>query len=124
MSKYLIFQVRGPEHEHVYKKLVEMLELIYAGAQPQYPACPPPCIVTRYSSKFIEKMPHADNNTRKMDLVIDPIIDVITYHTAYGLSAFLAEIGGSLGLWLGISLVGILEILHVGWKKLKNLSQM
>ena len=67
----------------------------------------------------MEEFPNLDNISI-IEILIDPVIDVITYQTAYGPSDWVAEIGGSLGLWLGLSLVGILEMIHVGWKKLKD----
>ena len=53
--------------------------------------------------------------------MIDPVVDKITYQIAYGPSDWLAEFGGSLGLWLGLSLVGILEMVHFGWGKFRNI---
>ena len=48
----------------------------------------------------------------KINLFFEDIVGVEIIIPAYGITSLLVEIGSSLGLWLGLSVVGILDVIH------------
>ena len=71
--------------------------------------CLPPCTVLSSVAKYVrEQVRHKDNT-----LVISFSEDIETSNEvlAYDFSSLLVEIGGSMGLWLGFSVVGVSDLL-------------
>ena len=62
----------------------------------------------KISSRRITKRTRISDNIIKLDL--DPDVGTIeSYFPAFSLSAFFADLGGSLGLWLGLGAVQLLS---------------
>ena len=62
----------------------------------------------KISSRLISKRTRISDNIIKLDL--DPDVGTIeSYVPAFSLSAFFADLGGSLGLWLGLGAVQLLS---------------
>ena len=62
----------------------------------------------KISSRLISKRTRISDNIIKLDL--DPDVGTIeSYFPVFSLSAFFADLGGSLGLWLGLGAVQLLS---------------
>ena len=105
--------------------------------------CPTPCNLTRYGKEIsMVKIPNRGsarylarkynrNETyiRENFLVLDVFFEALTseameQQAAYGLSALLGDLGGQMGLFIGASILTLLEILdyiyEVSWDRLKR----
>ncbi|XP_044525376.1 acid-sensing ion channel 4 [Gracilinanus agilis] len=106
-------------------------------------ACPMPCNLTRYgkeismvripnrsSARYLaRKYNRNETYIRENFLVLDVFFEALTSESveqraAYGLSALLGDIGGQMGLFIGASVLTLLEILdyiyEVSWDRLKR----
>ena len=60
------------------------------------------------SSRLIEKSKRISSSIIKINL--DPVVETTeSFYPKFSLSAFFADLGGSLGLWLGLGAVQILS---------------
>ena len=84
--------------------------------------CLMPCTQTQINTVFInEKKNVSDTPRSRIDITFSRTVDT-TIHDfpLFSLTAFLSSLGGSLGLWLGLSVLGIIDIL-IGMKgKISN----
>ncbi|XP_028908842.1 acid-sensing ion channel 4 [Ornithorhynchus anatinus] len=106
--------------------------------------CPTPCNLTRYgkeismvripnrgSARYLaRKYNRNETYIRENFLVLDVFFEALTsevleQRAAYSLSALLGDIGGQMGLFIGASILTLLEILdyiyEVAWARLKRL---
>ena len=80
--------------------------------------CTKPCTVIRLNIfKNGEKYLGTRSKVAKLNLVFDDIVVLKTKMLAYGFSDFLIDMGSSLGLWFGLSVFGIrdLVIIVIQW---------
>ncbi|XP_059251461.1 acid-sensing ion channel 4 [Mustela nigripes] len=105
--------------------------------------CPTPCNLTRYgkeismvripnrgSARYLaRKYNRNETYIRENFLVLDVFFEALTseameQRAAYGLSALLGDLGGQMGLFIGASILTLLEILdyiyEVSWDRLKR----
>ncbi|XP_049470766.1 acid-sensing ion channel 4 isoform X1 [Panthera uncia] len=105
--------------------------------------CPTPCNLTRYgkeismvripnrgSARYLaRKYNRNETYIRENFLVLDVFFEALTseameQRVAYGLSALLGDLGGQMGLFIGASILTLLEILdyiyEVSWDRLKR----
>ncbi|XP_057359485.1 acid-sensing ion channel 4 isoform X1 [Manis pentadactyla] len=105
--------------------------------------CPTPCNLTRYgkeismvripnrgSARYLaRKYNRNETYIRENFLVLDIFFEALTseameQRAAYGLSALLGDLGGQMGLFIGASILTLLEILdyiyEVSWDRLKR----
>ncbi|XP_034511139.1 acid-sensing ion channel 4 isoform X2 [Ailuropoda melanoleuca] len=105
--------------------------------------CPTPCNLTRYgkeismvripnrgSARYLaRKYNRNETYIRENFLVLDVFFEALTseameQRAAYGLSALLGDLGGHMGLFIGASILTLLEILdyiyEVSWDRLKR----
>uniref|UniRef100_A0A2I2ZG64 Acid sensing ion channel subunit family member 4 n=1 Tax=Gorilla gorilla gorilla TaxID=9595 RepID=A0A2I2ZG64_GORGO len=114
------------------------------GGGPEGPCfCPTPCNLTRYgkeismvripnrgSARYLaRKYNRNETYIRENFLVLDVFFEALTseameQRAAYGLSALLGDLGGQMGLFIGASILTLLEILdyiyEVSWDRLKR----
>uniref|UniRef100_G3UJN2 Acid sensing ion channel subunit family member 4 n=1 Tax=Loxodonta africana TaxID=9785 RepID=G3UJN2_LOXAF len=108
--------------------------------------CPTPCNLTRYgkeismvripnrgSARYLaRKYNRNETYIRENFLVLDVFFEALTseameQRAAYGLSALLGDLGGQMGLFIGASILTLLEILdyiyeaRVSWDRLKRM---
>ena len=69
-------------------------------------------------SEFLERHSYVKHLIK---LVFDGTADVQTSVLAYDLDALLVEVGSSLGLWLGLSVVGIFDEIVLVLNKIQTL---
>ena len=60
---------------------------------------------------------------KKINLFFENIVNVERIGPAYGTVDLLVEVGSCLGLWLGLSVVGIFDILVLVFFKIKNIKK-
>ncbi|KAF7469949.1 hypothetical protein GHT09_018572 [Marmota monax] len=78
--------------------------------------CPTPCNLTRYGKEIsMVRIPNR-GSARENFLVLDVFFEALTseameQRAAYGLSALLGDLGGQMGLFIGASILTLLEIL-------------
>ena len=82
--------------------------------------CKLPCLMTlsNVKEKFA-KIPFA-HNWQSVDLTFLEDVIYTKKVMSYGLYNFLVDIGGSLGLWLGLSVLGLGNLAIELWMTLKN----
>ena len=73
----------------------------------------------KISSRLISKRTRISDNIIKLDL--DPDVGTIeSYFPEFSISAFFADLGGSLGLWLGLGAVQLLSSVADFLKTMKS----
>ena len=50
-----------------------------------------------------------DGNTRQLRLAFYPEVKVIQHEIAYGMFELVVDVGSSLGLWIGLTFIGIFD---------------
>ena len=109
-----------------YEATVEWLELLafnsFGGKMYQPAACLPQCTFLTATPKQQHIISFTE---REVYLFFKERVDVQTTVLAYDMDSLLVEMGSSLGLWLGLSLVGTYDLLTAFWEKLaKKIQRM
>ena len=95
------------KHEHVVNFLKNVtLNAIGGKIKPNF--CLPPCTILTATS---QQQQVYSSNLRRVALNFDDVVEVQTTVLAYGVDSLLVEVGSSLGLWLGLSVVGVFDLL-------------
>ena len=92
------------------------------GQAHHYDNCRPPCKKLSAHSKYLSTRVSQSSNDR-IYINFDENIKVERIVLAYGLDTFLVEIGSALGLWLGLSVIGVFDVLVTPFIKLQLLLQ-
>ena len=90
-----------------------------AGILADYDSCPPPCTTFSAQGKFMFATTGESPSKVKLAFLEDVPVETIVF--AYGFDALLVEIGSSLGLWLGLSVFGLFDIVVPMLNKARNL---
>ena len=101
---------RLPAHQDVISWLKQTYQYAFTGFNFRSMACRLPCHLLSSHAKYqyAHKRPTAYD---RITLYFEETMQVKTIGPAYGLDSLIVEIGSSLGLWLGISVVGIFDVL-------------
>ena len=93
--------------EHNFVLLDKQIKISKLGNM--FAACLRPCRELKLYSKLLsqEKM----NMIGQVYLTFDKTVTVIRYVEAYGLFELVVEVGSSLGLWIGLSSLGVFDLL-------------
>ena len=85
------------------------LEFVVVGTRMS--DCPDPCTSTRIKTVFLdEKMYDREGVSSRIDITFSDNVDTyINDFPKFHFSSFLAEIGGAIGLWLGLGVIQIME---------------
>ena len=86
-------------------------------------SCTLPCtqIAVHTTLQDIKHVGQAKTFSLKFNMFVDEIVKVERIGLAYGTVDLLVEVGSCLGLWLGLSVVGIFDILVVVLVKIRNI---
>ena len=106
---------RLEKHENTVKWLRNLATEAYGGTIYKSETCLPPCT---FISAAAEEQPHASTKVRAVILYFNNIVEVQTTVLAYGVDSLLVEAGSSLGLWLGLSMVGVFDLITTAIEKL------
>ena len=103
--------LRLPEHKDLLDWIFVMVLNSIGGKQYESKKCPLPCKILSVKSTFLqtEELPEGDANY--FILFFSNDVQVRRIVLAYGLDDLLVEVGSCLGLWLGLSVVGIYDII-------------
>ena len=102
---------RLPEHDSTVGWLEHLALVSYGGVKYQSEHCLPPCtMLTAYTELQQSSSAASGVNYSALYLFFDEIIHVKTTVVAYGPTSLLVEIGSCLGLWLGLSVVGVFDM--------------
>ena len=104
---------KKPSHESLLAKLNERAGRTFGPQWHTSVACPPPCRQVRVKSTFFSAFAnkHADNY---VVFSYQSSVTKTTVQPSYGLANLLVEVGSCLGLWLGVSVVGLYDIAVLG----------
>ena len=119
-------QCKGPvqrltKHENLIKWLMMNYKNSKTGFHYKSLACPLPCTLLSAHSKYIRSSNHDKN---KLVLYIEDRVRVESVALAYGWDSLLVEIGSCLGLWLGLSVVGLYDFLVLAVEKIRSTIKM
>ena len=106
---------RQEQHESTVKWLLSLAINSFGGKPYKPDSCLSPCTILTASSEQQQKYTYTSH---VITFYFDDVVQVQTTVLAYGFDALLVEIGSSLGLWLGLSLVGMFDLLTAVVEKL------
>ena len=105
--------------------LIKWLGFVYDYAKPgfidNYNSCPPPCTTLTATGKYLYT--NTEKKGFKVKINFDEDIEVESVVPAYGFGDLLVEIGSSLGLWLGLSVVGVFDVLGPIMTKIRSVAR-
>ena len=110
---------RLPEHEGLLDWIFVMVISSMGGKQYESKKCPLPCSILSVKSTYLQNFIAADG-MNKFILFFTNDIQVMRIVLAYGLDDLLVEVGSCLGLWLGLSVVGIVDIIVLVFVRMKT----
>ena len=99
---------RQKKHEPTVRWLQKIAHNSFGGILYQPAACPPPCTTLTATSEQQQKFSY---KSRAVSIFINDIVEVQTTVLSYDMGSLLVEVGSSLGLWLGLSVVGLFDLL-------------
>ena len=101
----------APTQDH--NDFKQWINLLYEHAKPgillHYASCLPPCNVVTAHGKFMYIKQGNPREPRRVEIIFVEDMPVEYIIPAYGFDDLLVEIGSSLGLWLGLSLLGLVH---------------
>ena len=86
-------------------------------------SCLLPCTQISVQAIFQDVKHYSFSSRLKFDLFFDEMVKVERVVLAYGVVDLLVEVGSCLGLWLGLSVVGIFDIIVLVIVKLRNIKE-
>ena len=101
---------RLPEHEGLLNWILVMVLNSMGGKQYASEKCRPPCTIVSVKSTYLQKAESKERTSNVFVLYLSNDVSVRRIVLAYGLDDLLVEMGSCLGLWLGLSVVGIFDI--------------
>ena len=107
-----------------FKKLEKWIHAMvnHGWSGTQYSAgssCPTPCTFVSPHAKY-HGLTNIVNRKNILDIYFEKVVNVETILPAYDFTALLIEVGSSLGLWLGLSVVGIFDVIVLVVTKLQQ----
>ena len=111
-----------PKHDYILEKLFSIILSSWTGQAHQSDTCVPQCKRMSANSKYLSTRASFISKDR-IYLNFDENIKVKRIVLAYDFGTFLVEIGSALGLWLGLSVIGVFDVLVSGFIKIWKLMQ-
>ena len=97
----------------------DLLEkIIFYDVTQLYDSCLNPCLEHNFHSK--QKIVLGSNATRKITLNFRETVRVIKHVKAYGFFDLVVEVGSCLGLWIGLSALGVFDLFLEFGKNMKR----
>ena len=72
----------------------------------EFKACPPPCVEIYIKSELVNTY---WMQPRQLSIYISPKVKITRHEIAYGFFELVVDIGSSIGLWVGLSFIGIFD---------------
>ena len=102
---------RLPDHEGLLNWILVMVLNSMGGKQYTSEKCRLPCTILSVRSTYLQKAESWLRTSNAFVLYLSNDVSVQRIVLAYGLGDLLVEVGSCLGLWLGLSVVGIFDII-------------
>ena len=97
-------------HESLVQWIYTIIRDAFGGIQYQSESCLLPCSVLSLHATYLQSGSGDFEDFDSVDLFFSKSVKVETVMLAYDFTALLVEIGSCLGLWLGLSVVGVLDV--------------
>ena len=93
------------------------------GSFYQSPSCLPSCkhFTVHAVLHHVKTGSGQTEDANKINLFFEKVVQVERIIPAYGIGSLLVEVGSSLGLWLGLSVVGIFDVVVSSYHRIMNL---
>ena len=111
--------IRKPEHQALLDEAVKYYVDSINGYTPVFKNCPVPCLKTRVSVKYYGHYLRPFWNKSRLSISFMERVPQQFMKSAYNEVDLLIEAGSSLGLWLGLSVIGLYDLLIMGLRKVK-----
>ena len=102
---------RLPKHEDVLKWIKVMYRDAFTGDLYHSSSCQLPCTRVTAHATFLQERRRRYRGYHKISIYFKEKVNVETVILAYDIESLLVEIGSSLGLWLGLSVIGLFDVL-------------
>ena len=112
---------RLPKHDKLTKALYKISADSFGGIQYKAESCPLPCTLLSAHSTFIEAVVSLRLQDSELLIVFEDNIKMEQIILAYDFEALLVGIGSCLGLWLGLSIVGMYDIIVLTLCRIRDL---
>ena len=112
---------RLPAHEDTLKWIKRLYYHSWSGNYFAFSSCLLPCTLVFAHAEYLNNSEDESNGDHTITIYFKETVKVKTVILAYGMDSLLIEIGSSLGLWLGLSVVGLFDVLLIMVLKLKQL---
>ena len=113
--------VYNPQH----KALHDEAEAIYTdslyGFDPVFSTCLPPCLKTSVTVKNYGLYDRPHWNFSRITISFHAEVKKAVMKSAYSFTDLIIEAGSSLGLWLGLSVIGLYDIFILGVEKMMHM---
>ena len=111
---------RLPEHEDIFKWLKLVYYWSWTGSGYRFSSCSLPCTMVSAHAKFLHASEIKSSKAHTIYIYFNDNVKIETVLLAYGMDSLLVEIGSSLGLWLGLSVVGLFDVLLAIIQKIRQ----
>ena len=95
-------------------KTIDFLETLLAQAERTLDhitdSCKPSCVQTMFHSKFLINLKSINHN-QSIEINFNPTVKVSHNSRSYAGFDFIVEIGSALGLWIGLSALGLYDVI-------------
>ena len=71
--------------------------------------CPLPCLSTDVTSVFLDEKYDSIKKSRIDITFSNKVVITVTYFPRFSIASFMSELGGSMGMWLGLGVVQTME---------------
>ena len=109
------------EHKPVLSWISSIFTKSKKGFHYETESCLLPCTQISVQAIFQDVKYFSSSPRVKFNLFFDETVKVERVGIAYGVEELLVEVGSCLGLWLGLSVVGIFDIIVLMFVKIKNI---
>ena len=107
------------EHEALINEAITIYKDSVYGHDHEFSNCLTPCVQTSVTSKYFESFTRPMYNASRISINFGPEVNLQIMESAYGEVDLLIEVGSSLGLWLGLSAIGVFDLLVIAVEKLR-----
>ena len=102
---------RLPKHNDMLNWIRSLYRHAHSGSYFHFSPCLLPCKLVSAHAVFLRESEDESIGDHAMRINFKETVKVETVILTYGWSSLLVEIGSSLGLWLGLSVVGLFDVL-------------
>ena len=113
--------VNNPEHKALHDEAKAIYTDSLYGFDPVFTTCLPPCLKTYVTVKDYGLYDRPYWNFSRITISFHAEVKKATMKSAYSFTDLIIEAGSSLGLWLGLSVIGLYDIFILGVEKIMSM---